>query len=172
MSPAQEDVTTLRGVGPSLADKLARLGIHCLMDVLLHLPSRYQDRTRVTPLRQLQANSEALVTGEVVESKITYGRRRGLAVTIHDGTGFLTVRLFHFAKSQQEGLAVGRFVRAFGEVRFYGTSLTMVHPEYATFDALPADPEPELTPVYPVTQGVTHFQLAQPCRLPLCQRAH
>ena len=100
MEAAQQSVTILRGVGPSMADKLARLGIRCLMDVLLHLPSRYQDRTRVLPMRQLQANEEALITGEVVDSKITYGRQRGLAVTLHDGTGYITLRLFHFAKSQ------------------------------------------------------------------------
>ncbi|MDH3643647.1 MAG: DEAD/DEAH box helicase, partial [Gammaproteobacteria bacterium] len=158
-----QGVEALKGVGPSLADKLARLGVFRIGDLLLHLPSRYQDRSRVLALREVSPQQECLVQGQVLESRLAYGRRRSWIVTIEDGSGFLGLRFFHFSKQQQAGLQPGMFVRAFGEARFVNqsgkASLEMVHPEYRAFRESPPEPEPELTPIYPTTKGLGQGRL-------------
>ena len=160
MTPTAElSVTTLKGVGPSLSTTLQKLGIFRLIDLLLHLPIRYQDRTHLVPLRQLQAGQECLVQGQVVDSQVAYGRRRSWVVTLEDGTGYLSLRFFHFSKSQQASLKTGHYVRCFGEVRFGPKGLEMAHPEYRAFAVLPEEPEGRLTPVYPTTKGLGQGRL-------------
>lgn len=154
-SPKIDDsVTSLRGVGPALSARLATLNVHSVHDLLLHLPSRYQDRTRIVPLAQAVPGQECLVTGEVIDSKIAYGRRRSWLITLADGSGFLTLRFFHFSKRQQAGLKAGMFLRCFGQVRMGPKGPELVHPEYRAFTAQPDPPEPVLTPIYPTTEGL------------------
>ena len=150
-----QPIDALRGVGPSLKDKLERLGIFRTGDLLLHLPIRYEDRTRLVPLREVRAQQAVLVQGQVVAAKVAYGRRRSLHVTLEDSTGFIAVRLFHFSKAQQQALKAGMYVRCFGEARFGSQGLELVHPEYQTFVDEPPDPTPALTPVYPTTKGLS-----------------
>ena len=154
-SPGIDDsVTTLRGVGPAIAARLATLNIYTVQGLLLHLPSRYQDRTRIVPLAQAVPGQECLVAGEVLDSKIAYGRRRSWLVTLTDGSGFLTLRFFHFSKRQQASLKAGMFLRCFGQIRMGPNGPELVHPEYRAFTAQPDPPEPVLTPVYPTTEGL------------------
>lgn len=147
-------VDTLRGVGPSLADKLQRLGIFRTGDLLLHLPVRYEDRSRIVPLRELRAQQGALVQGQVVGSRLAYGRRRSWLVTLEDATGTLVVRFFHFSKAQRNAIQVGDYLRCYGEPRFGSSGLELIHPEYQAFKAAPEPPTPALTPVYPTTKGL------------------
>ena len=93
-------VTGFRGVGPAMAEKLAGIGIRSAQDVLFHLPFRYQDRTRLTPIGALQPGTEAVVAGEVVIVDVVVRRRRSLLVRVADGTGSITLRFFHFGQTQ------------------------------------------------------------------------
>lgn len=150
-----ESVTSLKGVGNKLAERLQKLGIVQIQDLLFHLPLRYQDRTRLLPLGSLRAQQECLVEGTVKLSQIKFGRRRSLLCYIEDGTGSLVLRFFHFSKVQQQQLSQGVRIRCFGEVRTGPSSLEMIHPEYQliaddTIVAVDAD----LTPVYPTTEGI------------------
>lgn len=156
---AGASVTTLKGVGPSLAEKLERLGVHRLLDLLLHLPLRYQDRSRVVSLSSLTPEQECLIQGQVVEARLAYGRRRSLLVTLEDQTGYLKLRFFYFSRAQQAALQTGMYVQAFGQVRISRDGLEMIHPEYRTFREEPPAPEPELTPVYPTTKGLGQGRL-------------
>ena len=149
-----QPIEVLKGVGPSLQGKLARLGIFRTTDLLMHLPMRYQDRTRQVPLREVRANQECLIVGQVVDSKITYGRRRSWLVTIEDDSGFLGLRFFYFSRQQEASLRSGMFVRAFGEARFGASGLEMTHPEYRSYPTEPPETEQELTPVYHTTKGL------------------
>ena len=159
----QQTVESLRGVGPSLADKLSRLGVRRLLDLLLHLPLRYQDRSCVVPLNELRAEQECLVQGQIVESRVAYGRRRSLLVTLEDETGYLSLRFFYFSRSQQNAFKAGIFIQCFGQARFGRDGLEMIHPEYQTFPSQPSLPKAELTPVYPTTKGLGQGRLRTLC---------
>ena len=95
---AERPVTALRGVGPALAELLAKLGLHTVQDVLFHLPLRYEDRTRVVPIGSLRNGDRAVVEGEIQLAEVVFRRRRTLLVRIADGTGFVTLRFFHFLR--------------------------------------------------------------------------
>ena len=155
----QRPVTALRGVGEALAARLAVLGVERVQDLLFVLPTRYEDRTRVQPIGSLLSGSRAVVEGEVQLTDVVFRRRRQMQSRIADGSGFLTLRLFHFSSAQQQGLARGTRIRCFGEVRRGPLGLEMVHPEYRViFDERTALEE-GLTPVYPATEGVSQGRL-------------
>jgi ATP-dependent DNA helicase RecG len=157
--PEQRSITSLRGVGAALAERLRRLGVEQIQDLLFVLPLRYEDRTRVVPLGSLKPGERATVEGEVQLTEVAYRRRRQLLSRIADGSGFLTLRFFHFSAAQQNGLARGTRLRCFGEVRRGPLGLEMVHPEYRRVIE-PAEPlEEALTPVYPSTEGLAQGRL-------------
>lgn len=150
-----QSVTSLKGVGPKVAERLMKLGINEIQDLLFHLPLRYQDRTRLYPLASLRNQQEVLVEGTVRLSQIKFGRRRSLVCHIEDGAASLTLRFFHFSNTQLKQLTQGVRVRCFGEVRTGPASLEMVHPEYQIIQDDKVPPvEAELTPVYPTTEGL------------------
>jgi len=153
-------VTVLKGVGPRIADRLQRLNIRTLQDVLFHLPARYEDRTRVTPMGAVQPGQQVVVEGEVDLAEVRFGRRRSLLVRISDGSGALTLRFFHFNATQQAGFKRGTAIRCYGEARGSAGSLELIHPEYTLLTAAAAAVvEEHLTPVYPATEGVHQLTL-------------
>lgn len=148
-------VTALKGVGPRNAEKLAKIGITTVQDILFHLPFRYQDRTRITPLGSLRPGDQAVVEGVVDATDIRFGRRRSLLVRLSDGTGSITLRFFHFSSAQKATLSRGVRLRCFGEVRNGPASFEIVHPEYQRIDdSGDSAMEESLTPVYPTTDGM------------------
>ena len=146
-------VTALKGVGPTLAEKLARLGIESAQDVLFHLPFRYEDRTRVSAIGSVQPGQTYVLEGEITACDLAYGRRRSLLAWLQDDTGKIALRFFHFSKAQQQHLGKAGKIRCFGEVRRGAAGYEIYHPEYAKLsDAI--EPEEALTPVYPATEGI------------------
>ncbi len=150
----------IRGIGPSVEEKLGRLGIYSIQDLLFHLPTRYQDRTRLSPIGSLRAGDEVTFRGEVQLTEIKYGRRRMLLSRISDGTGSITLRFFHFSAQQQAGLERGTWVQCFGEIRGNAGKLEAIHPEYRLIDKNSSlSNEEHLTPVYPVTDGLGQLKI-------------
>ena len=153
-------VTSLKGVGAMLAAKLAKIGIFSLQDLLFHLPLRYMDRTRVTPIGALQPNLNAVIEGEVRACDVVMGRRRSLVCRVQDGTGTVSLRFYHFSNAQKQRLIAGTRLRIFGETRRGAAGLEIYHPEYDLLDdAKPLPLQQHLTPVYPATEGLTQPRL-------------
>ena len=152
---ADISVSSLKGVGAAVAEKLKRLNILSLQDLLFHLPLRYQDRSRVVPLGALRPGDECVIEGDVKLCDIQQGRRRSLLCRLQDGTGSVTLRFFHFSAAQKNNLAPGTRLRCFGEVRPGPSGLELVHPEYTRISDSELNPvEENLTPVYPTTEGL------------------
>ncbi len=148
-------VTTMKGVGPRNAERLKKIGITTVQDVLFHLPARYQDRTRVLPIGSLRSGDQAVIEATIELADIKFGRRRSLLVRVADGTGFMFLRFFHFSGAQKSALVRGAKLRCFGEVRNGPSSLEMVHPEYQQInDDQDNGADESLTPIYPTTDGM------------------
>lgn len=155
-------VTALKGVGAALAEKLARVGLETLQDILFHLPLRYQDRTRVTAIGALRPGADAVVEGVVAGADVVMGRRRSLLVRLQDGSGTLSLRFYHFSQAQKDGLKRGTHLRCYGEVRPGASGLEIYHPEYRALNGdEPIPVEQTLTPIYPTTEGLTQQRLRQ-----------
>ena len=147
-----------KAAAPSLKEKLAKLGIAREFDLVLHLPLRYEDETRLTPISEAREGAPVQIEGRVLDSQIAYRPRRQLVCKIEDESGLLYMRFINFYGSQAKALAPGALVRAFGEVRpgFFGAE--MVHPRYRIVRE--DSPLPEaLTPVYPTTAGLPQAAL-------------
>ncbi len=158
---AKIPVTSLKGVGPGMAGKLEKLGLVSLQDLLFHLPLRYEDRTRVTAVRDLMPGIYTNIIGEVTDSQIVQGKRRMLVVTINDGSGSINLRFFHFTASQKNSLAIGLNIRCYGEINRGMRGFEIVHPEYKALDQdqLLTAVEENLTPVYSTTDGLRQISL-------------
>src|SRR5476649_132564 len=153
-------LTSLSGVGASQADKLAKLGLETIQDLLLHLPLRYEDRTRLYAINDLQPGLFATIEGEVLRSDISFGRRRMLTCQISDGTGLVTLRFFNFNAAMKNSLAAGRRVTAYGEIKRGTIGAEIIHPEYRIQgENSEVVLQESLTPVYPTTEGIRQATL-------------
>ena len=153
-------LTELKGIGPALEAQLGKLGIHTLTDLCFHLPFRYEDRSRVIAIGALRPMAPAVIEGQVTGTKVVFGRRRSMVVTLRDDSGQISLRFYHFSNAQKNQFSNGTRVRCYGEPRRGVTGLEMYHPEYQLPDLgqdLPT--EEALTPVYPATEGVTQQRL-------------
>ncbi len=171
--PAEDDkhwleqpVIALKGIGEKLQERFARRKLFTLNDLLFHLPVRYLDKTRIQPIAGVRINDSALVCGELLSCKTHYARRPVPVMTcqISDGSAMLTLRFFHFNKSQTQALAraleEGKWLSCFGEVKRGRQGLEMTHPEYRIIaeDQI-IQMQEHLTPVYPTTEGLSQTAL-------------
>lgn len=153
-------LNSLSGVGASQAGKLAKLGLVTVQDLLLHLPLRYEDRTQLYAINDLLPSIYATVEGEVLQSDITFGRRRMLTCQISDGTGILTLRFFNFNAGMKNSLAPGKRVTAYGEIKRGQRGAEIIHPEYRVQgDNSAVELQETLTPVYSTTEGIRQATL-------------
>jgi ATP-dependent DNA helicase RecG len=158
-SLATMPITSLKGVGAKVAEKLTKIGLFTVQDMLFHLPARYEDRTRIYPIGDCHPFTYVSIQGEVTSANIQYGKKRMLVVKVADSTGSITLRFFHFGALQRETMTPGNEIKCFGEIRTGKWGLEMMHPEFALIDDDAAPVEETLTPVYPTTEGVKQLTL-------------
>ncbi len=168
-----QPVGILTGIGAQTANRLQKLGLCTLQDLIFHLPLRYEDRTRVYPICSLKPGMSVLISGKVEFTDILPRGRKSLICRISDGTGFISLKFFHFSASQHNALKPGTAISCFAEVRYGFAGLEMVHPEYKVI-ANPDDciTETRLTPVYPLTEGLGQNVIRKAVRqaLDLCRQ--
>ena len=153
-------ITDLKGVGPKMAERLKKLGISTVQDMLFHLPMRYEDRTRVYNICDLAVHSNVTIEATIETSQITFGKRRMLVCQVNDGTGRLTLRFFNFSAAQKNAMSTGKVIRCFGEIRRGRVGFEMTHPEYSLSDTPSEQPTATtLTPVYPTTEGLKQLSI-------------
>ena len=153
-------LTTLSGVGAAISDKLSHPGIHNLQDLLFHLPIRYEDRTRITPIADLRPEQYATIEGVVQTCEVAFGRRPILTVSLSDGTSKIMLRFFNFNAGMKNSFQIGTRVKAFGEIKRGRFMAEIHHPEYQTIrDNAPLVLEETLTPIYSTTEGLKQNSL-------------
>lgn len=151
-------LVVLAGVGPRIQQLLKQIGLETIQDLLFHLPYRYEDRTRITPLGTLQEGNIALIEGEIRSVSVSPGRKPSLLCQLADNTGSVYLRFFFFTAAQKQQFTIGSRYRCFGEVRrgFRHFGLEIIHPEYRQLSHAHEIPmENKLTPVYHLTKGLT-----------------
>lgn len=156
----QDSLLSISGVGEKVAEHLARLDILTPVDLLLHLPLRYQDRTQIQPIRKLIRDEEAVVEGVITSLSQPRKGRTKLLCELKDETGRLHLRFFHVLSFQKTTLMVGAKLRCYGTVKLGTLGLEMVHPEFQIIKegrSLPVDQH--LTPIYPATEGLSQYTL-------------
>ncbi|HIF9350490.1 TPA: ATP-dependent DNA helicase RecG [Photobacterium damselae] len=153
-------VSELSGVGAKMAEKLSKIGLNSVQDLLFHLPLRYEDRTRIWPMGQIKPGQHLTVQGEVLTCNMTFGKRKMLTVKIGDDTGAVTLRFFNFNAAMKNSFIEGRQVKAYGEIKRGQYGLEINHPDYRVFsEPTELRVEETLTPVYPTTDGLRQLTL-------------
>jgi len=168
-----DDLTSLKGIGPAIAEKLTKLDIHKQKDLLFLMPIRYEDRTSTVPIGAVSHDQQVLIQGNVLLTNIVYRGRRTLLSQISDDTGIITLRFFSFSKQQATNLSRNTLVRCFGRVRKTSTGVEIIHPEYQIINPDNIPPlSPTLTPVYPTTKGLSQNRLRSTIKLALDSQLH
>ena len=153
-------LTSLSGVGAAIAEKLSRIGIQNVQDLLFHLPMRYEDRTRITPISDVRPESFATIEGYVQHTEVQFGRRPILSVTLSDGTSKIMLKFFNFNAGMKNSLATGVRVKAFGEIKRGRYMAEIHHPEYQIIrNNQPLALAETLTPIYSTTEGLKQASL-------------
>jgi len=153
-------LTDLKGVGDKMAEKLAKLGLFCIEDLLFHLPSRYEDRTKLYQLNQVMPGDHVSFIATIETCEITAGRRRMLVCHVYDDFSRATLRFFNFSASQKNAMQAGKQIRCFGEIKLGNRGIEIIHPEYKIVSPHDTTPLAEtLTPVYPTTEGIKQITL-------------
>jgi ATP-dependent DNA helicase RecG len=153
-------LTVLKGVGTKAAQKLAKIGLHSVADLLFHLPLHYQDRTRIYAIADLKDGMQVSVQGRVLSCDLQSGKRRILKCKISDGSGSVTLNFFHFNAAQQNSFVKGALIKCFGEFKRGYQGVEVIHPDYSLLASLEKNAiEASLTPVYPSTDGLKQNSL-------------
>ena len=140
--------------------QLQKLGLNTMYDLLLHLPLRYENETRLSPIKKAPLGEEVLIQGVLINKKIVNDyRKKQLLLEIVDQEGSpLILHFFHFYPNQARSYQEGQKVRVFGKLT-YGPQhqLQMLHPRVYT--RFPTELSPFLTPIYPSVKGLSQSTL-------------
>lgn len=148
-------ITELKGVAKRVAEKLAKLGITTVQDLLFHLPLRYEDRTQIYPIAALMHGNYGTIEAEIQSTQILQGRKRMLVCNVRDDTGSMSLRFFNFSMAQRNAMQNGLMIRAYGEIRRGSHQAEIVHPEYKiVYPGEDIHLSDTLTPIYPTTEGL------------------
>ena len=163
MVSLSDPVISISGLGQKTSNRLNQLGIHTLEHLLFHLPSRYQDKTNITPLSNANVEDEILIEASIDRIEVTPSRQRQLICYLSDNQNQrVLLRFFHFTQYQKQALIRGETLQCFSEIKIGRQGLEMHHPEYRIIsqDQKPLL-EPTLTPVYPLCAGVSQNKMKQ-----------
>lgn len=168
LAALETEVQYVKGVGPRLAERLSRLGIETVDDLLYHLPARYEDRRDMKKIREVAPGERATVLAEIVACGAALGRNRrsrGYNLLLHDGTGLITAKWFHYQGDYLERkFKQGQWVIASSMVKEFGKTLEMHHPDVEIVEDVVSNESGEMSihdsnlktivPVYPLTEGL------------------
>ena len=159
----QTPVENLKGVGPSVKEKLNKRGLISLADFLFLLPIKYQDRTRITAINDALPGQQVQMEVWVESARVVFGRQRQLLVKVYDTAGGqISLRFFNFSKSQQTQLRSQTRLLVYGTIVLSGHTTTLLHPEYKILKRDEKIYLPErLTPVYPMVNGIGSSRISQ-----------
>ena len=155
----QASLIDLKGVGQKGLIKLNKIGINSIEDLLFHLPIRYNDKTKLSKIADLEPGKKLLFEGRIEKANVIFFKKRMFVVRISDETGSVQLRFFYFNKSQMSNFSVGKNVRCFGELRAASNTKEVVHPECLFYDKIKPPIDEFLTPVYPLTEGLYQHSL-------------
>ena len=163
MPSISDPIISIKGLGKKTSDRLNQLGIHTLEHLVFHLPTRYQDKTSITPLSDAGIHDEILIEATIDRIEVIPTRQRQLLCYLSDNQNHrILLRFFHFNQYQKQALVRGETMQCFGEIKIGRKGLEMHHPEYRIISQNQSQLlEPTLTPIYPLCSGISQNKMKQ-----------
>ncbi len=156
----EEPVQYVKGVGPKRSLVLAKLGIRTVGDFLYHFPRRYEDRSRIIPIKDVRIGEVQVVSGKVLARgvKKTWKGINILRVAIDDGTGIIYAAWFNQPYLEKQ-FPVGSKVILSGKVDIY-KDIQIVNPAYEVLgDEQEVLEAGCIVPIYPLTKDINQRQM-------------
>ena len=151
---ANIELKQLKGIGPSIVEKLNLIGIFNLRDLCFHLPFGYQDRTKISNISDLQPGDERLIKVKIISAQSIYRPRKMMVLKAADSYSNINIRFFYFHPAQTKQLKAGTELLCYGKVSLSRYGLEMIHPEYEVIANDHELKDKKLTPVYRVPKGI------------------
>ena len=151
---ANIELKQLKGIGPSIVEKLNLIGIFNLRDLCFHLPFGYQDRTKISNISDLQPGDERLIKVKIISAQSIYRPRKMMVLKAADSFSNINIRFFYFHPAQTNQLKAGTELLCYGKVSLSRYGLEMIHPEYEVIAHDHELKDKKLTPVYRVPKGI------------------
>jgi ATP-dependent DNA helicase RecG len=147
---AELPVTRLNGIGEKRSEGLAEMGIRTLLDLLLHYPRRYVDRTRQATIRDMAVGEEATILAVVRRSELrrTRQKRAMVNVDLSDDTGYLRCTFFNQPWREKQ-LKPGTEVVVFGKLEVFQGRKQLTNP---VVDVVGGDRTGRVIPIYPQSE--------------------
>ena len=143
--------------------KLKKIGILNSLDLLLHIPLRYVDETKIDLIKDIQPGSMCQIEAEIISVEVSYRPRKNLTVYLQDESGNLKLRFINFYPSQIKQFEEGKNLRVYGEIKANSFVFEMIHPQYE-FISIDTPLKNFYTPIYQLTEGLSQkliFKLVQ-----------
>ena len=166
LSSIETPVSSLSGIGPTMAKTLAKVGIFTVADLLSYWPRDFEDRTKKISISQFNTGKVHTIAQVLSHEYFGYGKMRTLRIRIDDGTGTAALVCFNrpfLAKTLPENSVIsvtGKFVLRYGELQCTSFDAECIAQDTSIDDYRNTEvPNSKVLPIYPLTQGLTQLQL-------------
>lgn len=160
-----ESIQYVKGIGPKKAEKLNKLGIYTIKDLLYYFPRQFEDRSIIKKIAQLE-DEEKVTVKALITNIESYTPKKGMTITridVKDDTGFAKLTFFN-REYIKNTFRVGDSILAFGKVKKNGRFVELNSCELEYLSASPKNIG-KLVPVYPLSYGVTNKDIMNTVRM-------
>lgn len=160
-----ENIQYAKGIGPKKAEKLNRLGIYTIKDLLYYFPRQFEDRSVIKKIAQLE-DEEKVTVKALITNIESYTPKKGMTITridVKDDTGFAKLTFFN-REYIKNTFRVGDSILAFGKVKKNGRFVELNSCELEYLSTAPKNIG-KLLPVYPLSYGITNKDIMNTVRM-------
>lgn len=160
-----ESIQYVKGIGPKKAEKLNKLGIYTIKDLLYYFPRQFEDRSIIKKIAQLE-DEEKVTVKALITNIESYTPKKGMTITridVKDDTGFAKLTFFN-KEYIKNTFRVVDSILAFGKVKKNGRFVELNSCELEYLSASPKNIG-KLVPVYPLSYGVTNKDIMNTVRM-------
>lgn len=159
MNDLNKEIQFVKGIGPKRAEKLHKLNIFTLKDLIYYFPRQYEDRSKVKKINQLENEEKVTIKGVITRME-SYSPKKGMNIIrmdMRDDTGYIKLSFFN-QEYIKRVFKSGDSIVVFGKVKIENNFKEFVPIEIEHYSSKPQS-NCKIEPVYPLTYGLSNKEL-------------
>ena len=159
MNDLNKEIQFVKGIGPKRAEKLHKLNIFTLKDLIYYFPRQYEDRSKVKKINQLENEEKVTIKGVITRME-SYSPKKGMNIIrmdMRDDTGYIKLSFFN-QEYIKRAFKSGDSIVVFGKVKIENNFKEFVPIEIEHYSSKPQS-NCKIEPVYPLTYGLSNKEL-------------